>query len=977
MSLVPGARRGAHRDPARGRPIRRAGAPAGARTPARGRARTILAALAAAALAARGAWGAEAGLARADSLRWVGRWEEARAAYAAAPAGRAAEAAVGIARCLAAVGNADQAIETLSAAASKHPDTAAIPAELAALELERGDYDAAQKHVDRALALDESQCAARYLAAELDRVKGSTAEANEAYRWLVRYYNRERDRITDPEKLLWIGRAAAQYARWNRNAGQFSFLVNTLYPAARRLEPRFWPSHLEAALLFIEKYNPVDAGVELDSALAINPRAAELHAVRAMIALEQSAFDSARVEIDRALAINPHLDLAYRLKADLEMSVFGPQGAVPLLEQAARLGPGDAETLGRLAAAYGAVDGLRDTVPGTRMRGVIDAAVARNPHCGEFFAALAAALDRLRKYPHAARYYEEAMRRMPELIAAPGQLGMVWMRLGDETSAARLLQESFRIDPFNARVKNTLDVLDLLQGYGTIESEHFVVRYDRRDSLLAKYAARWLEEGVYPEITSRLGFRPPGKSLFEIFSAARGTSGQSWFAARMAGLPFIGTVAGCAGKMVGLSAPGEMRTRFDWARVLKHEFVHVVNLQQTDFNIPHWFTEGLAVYHEGGPRPPGWEVTLARRAAAGRLFTLETIDLGFLRPSVSDDWTLAYFQAELYCEYMAEAYGKDAIPKMVAAYADNLDTRRALQRCFQVGQEAFEAGYRKYVEKVAAAVGPEERAQRPGLAVLERAVARDPKDFASLAQLADAYLDAGTPARARGRAEAALALAPRQPLATYVVARIRASAGEKKEARALLEAAVNVEAPEPKSLGLLAGLSLELADSLEAERLYRVGAAHFPHDDGWLRSLVPLHEAARDTAKLAEALARLAELDDGDAAIREQLARIARARSDPKAAAAWAEKALHFDVANAGAHAILAETAAMAGRFDQAAYEYENAIRLGSKQKEWLLGLARACARTHRSERAREALRDLLETDPEYPGARELLETLR
>ena len=52
---------------------------------------------------------------------------------------------------------------------------------------------------------------------------------------------------------------------------------------------------------------------------------------------------------------------------------------------------------------------------------------------------------------------------------------------------------------------------------------------------------------------------------------------------------------------------------FNWARVMKHEFVHVLNLQQTNFNVPHWFTEALAVLNENTPRPEMWDRLLATR----------------------------------------------------------------------------------------------------------------------------------------------------------------------------------------------------------------------------------------------------------------------------------------------------------------------------------------------------------------------------
>jgi Flp pilus assembly protein TadD len=117
-------------------------------------------------------------------------------------------------------------------------------------------------------------------------------------------------------------------------------------------------------------------------------------------------------------------------------------------------------------------------------------------------------------------------------------------------------------------------------------------------------------------------------------------------------------------------------------------------------------------------------------------------------------------------------------------------------------------------------------------------------------------------------------------------------------------------------------------------------------------------------------------MEESDAAARLRLARLARARGDETEAGRWATRTLRVEVLNAEAHGILAASLVASARFEPAVEEYETAIRLDTKRQEWLLGLARSCARTGRSERAREALRDLLETDPEYPGARELLDTL-
>src|SRR5262249_42815666 len=201
--------------------------------------------------------------------------------------------------------------------------------------------------------------------------------------------------------------------------------------------------------------------------------------------------------------------------------------------------------------------------------------------------------------------------------------------------------------------------------YETLETEHFKIKFNpKHDKMLATYMGQWLEE-VYPQLVHQMGFAPPEKSLFEVFCRFKNTDGHGWFSARMVGLPHIHPIGACAGKIVALQSPSEGQQRFNWSRVVKHEFVHVINLQQPDFNITHWFTEALAVLNEGYPRPQSWNDLLVERSARGKLFNLDSINLGFIRPRSSDDWTLAYCQASLYAQFMRERYGEDAIARML------------------------------------------------------------------------------------------------------------------------------------------------------------------------------------------------------------------------------------------------------------------------------------------------------------------------
>ncbi|HEX5106412.1 MAG TPA: tetratricopeptide repeat protein, partial [Pirellulaceae bacterium] len=655
----------------------------------------------------------------ATALLLRGRYDEAAEQYAAL-ASKDPAAAIGVARCRLAVGKSDDAASALATAAGWFPTSAEIQAELALLALARGNEEGAQKQSAGALALDKDCVAAHWVRAELLKHEGRLKEAEQAYAWLTDYYNRA-PRIDDLQQLIWIGRGAAEHARWTRNSKQFRRLVSELYPSALRLEKDFWPARLEAAQLYLEKFNQSDAAAEIAAGLAINPQAAELHAARAALALESFDLATAKSSLDRALEINPRLVWAHQLRADWLLCDVRPAEAIEVLQAGRQLNPRDEATLGRLAAACEAVDGRTGGKHSPRVQAIIDEALSRNPHCGQFYLAAAEAFDRMRRFPQAAEFYRLAGEAMPQLIATRGQLGLVLMRLGDEAAAARLLEESFTIDPFNVRVKNQLEVLDVLAGYAAIETDHFVVKFDRgQDELLARYAARFLEDEVFPDLSRRLGYAPAGKTLVEIFSQSGNTPGHAWFSARMVGLPFIGTVGACAGKMIALSSPTELKEKYNWATVLRHEMVHVINLQQTDFGVPHWFTEGLAVHLESQPRPRAWAELLARRSRAGTLFTLDDVTLGFVRPKNGEDWTLAYCQSELYIEHLIEKYGQDAPGKMLAAYARQQSTSQALEQLFGVPQARFEADYRQKIERTIAAAGPAIARPRPTLADLQR-----------------------------------------------------------------------------------------------------------------------------------------------------------------------------------------------------------------------------------------------------------------
>jgi tetratricopeptide (TPR) repeat protein len=877
----------------------------------------------------------------AQELLLRGRFEEARELFTK-EFDKDPAAAIALARIAEQTGEREQAAEELSSAAKRFPTSAHIHAERARLALDQGNLKLAAEAAATARELDDTSLTARYVQAELERLSGKLDAALPSYLKIIAAMNRL-EQVKNPDELRIVALAAARYARYSKSSGLFARVVNDVYPAALAQNENYWPAHFDGCLLFLEKYNEADAAEQLQAGFAIQPRSAELHAAQAAIALDKFDLPKARAALEKSLAANKNLLFARQLEADTFLAEQKPALALPLLEKALALQSHSLETQGRLLACHAYIDGGSPENQSANMKQVSKPVQDKPTSLGEAYHHAGEACDRMRHFALAEKFYRAALEKLPQHIYVRGNLGLSLMRLGDEPAAAKLLDESFKLDPFNVRVKNQLEVLDLLQGYAVLETEHFVIKFDRgRNELLAQYAAEVLEDEIYPQITKKLGYEPAGKTLFEFFSRGKNTKGHGWFSARMTGLPFIGTVGACAGKMVAIVSPDELPERFNWAKVLRHEFVHVVNLQQTDFRIPHWLTEGLAVHLEDQPRPAEWNKLLVSRASAGKLFHLENITFGFIRPQNRDDWTLAYCQSELYVDYMLERFGEEAPSKLLAAIAERKSLADSIKSAFQVDEADFEKGYAAFVDKVVADLREPSSPHSKPIEDLQDAVEKDDKDATAAALLARAYFDKGDRAAARRYAKKALELDAKQVPAAYVLARLARLSGDDEAALELLKPALEQERTDADALWLLAELLSANDDAAGTLRCYELGRKSFPKDDRWLKGLARTYLQAQDNEQLLPVLAELAEKDTDNVTMRKKLAQLTISAKNPEAALRWATEALYLDLNDAASHALRASAAVALNKHELAEREFGAAIDLDGSQPDWRAGQIRA-----------------------------------
>jgi cellulose synthase operon protein C len=521
-------------------------------------------------------------------------------------------------------------------------------------------------------------------------------------------------------------------------------------------------------------------------------------------------------------------------------------------------------------------------------------------------------MDERKQYAKAEGYYLKAAELRPMLAGPRTGLGMLQMRLGNEDEGKKLLDAAFKLDPFNVRVSNTRKVLahmaDEKAPYTTVETAHYVLKYNpKTDALLGEWLAEYLEE-VHADLKKQFDYEPAGKVLIEVFST------HEMFSGRTVGLPDLHTIGACTGRVVAMASPKAkgLQKPFNWGRVMRHELTHIFNLAQTDYQCPHWVTEGLAVQNERMARPPAWTAALKDRFAQDDLLNLDTIMLGFVRPKNPEEWTLAYCQSQLYVDYMVKTHGQESVGKMLNEFKAGKDTGAALKAACGVEKAAFEKGYKEYVTKLVTGLsggsGSKKGADKPmTFDELKAASEKDPDDLDLKAKLADAHLRRNMAGDAKKLAEAVLEKDPGHPIAAVVKAKLLLRAGDDDGAKGVLEAAQKAKPDDVRLLITVGRLHLERKEWEKAAELFERGRKVAPYDADWLEQLAKIYKETKDTAKLNAVLAELVSQDPDELDGRVRLAKSCLEAGEFAKAEAFARDALMIDVANADAKDALIE----------------------------------------------------------------------
>ena len=441
--------------------------------------------------------------------------------------------------------------------------------------------------------------------------------------------------------------------------------------------------------LLHERFNNGDAAGLFNEALMKDPKNAQAFFGLALVSAD--GFDNKAVQwVQKALAADPNLVEAHELMASLELENSHPDQAVKEADAALKI---SSEALDAMAI-HASVEVLADRSPDEWLAKIHQV----NPVYGEGYETIADHLVLNYRYVDGISYYRKAIEADPRLWSAHSELGVNLMRLGQEDEARKELELAYDNSYRNAETVNSLRLLDSYKNFVTFRDATTVIRLNKKEAdLLHPYVEDVLKRAM-ATYDKKYKMKLPAPVQVALYPD------HEDFSVRTGGLPGLGSILGVTfGEVVGMDSPSARPPGdFQWASTLWHEMSHVYILTATNFRVPRWFTEGLAVHEETQVSPEWGDRITPDMIAALRdkkLLPVADLDRGFVRPEYPAQVVVSYYEAGRICDYIQSRWGADKLLDMVHSYAQVKPTTQVIQEDLQITPEQFDKDFQEWLYK--------------------------------------------------------------------------------------------------------------------------------------------------------------------------------------------------------------------------------------------------------------------------------------
>ena len=575
---------------------------------------------------------------------------------------------------------------------------ATLPLLQAELDLDVGRYTEARATFDKVIAAHPDNQRAWALRTLVLRELGDAKTLKEtAAHFLdlnnknVKYFSG--DDVKDPLELAYIGLGFQD--KDVKSAFEDGFLTAQALTEKRGLrQPEIW---LWSARLAMSAY---DWGAAMDAysnLLKIRAKSPDgLTGQASVIFHSQHKLDDVEKLLKQALEVNPsHID-ALLLTAQVDLEEERYADAKKHIDAALVTNPNHARGLAMLALYFVQMN-QNDKYAEVEAR-----AKAIKPVCPDFYCDIGEMMENKRGFNTAARYYETAIKLAPEYWRGYYGLGMNTSRQGaeGEEKGKELLLKAFKKNGFNVWALNMIKSLDRMIGdkeqgvkpkYAETKTKHFTLKfYGKEANIVRPYLEEWAES-AYEAQSKRFNFVPEEPLTIELCYDFQDQ------AARTVGLPNLGALGVCFGKLCTVVSPQEGRKEahppFNWRKVLEHEFGHVMVLQMSDFRVPRWYTEAFSTYLEDDSRLQSDRMMIDAIAHNG------IKDIDKMNEYFRSNMLMAYVHGRYVIEYIDQKYGFDAHIKAIKLFAKGKKLEEALTEATGASIEELNKGQHEFVKQ--------------------------------------------------------------------------------------------------------------------------------------------------------------------------------------------------------------------------------------------------------------------------------------
>ncbi|HXA67328.1 MAG TPA: tetratricopeptide repeat protein [Bryobacteraceae bacterium] len=619
-----------------------------------------------------------------------------------------------------------------------------------------------------------------------------------------------------PEAKACFARLAAGANPYARAEGLWALEqyqeANDQFKALIKQEPKNALYRVRWGLLFLERFNPNEAGNLFNEALEIDKDNAQAYLGLARVAAE--GFSGKAVDLaEKSAKLDPKLADPHELLAFLALEDNDEERATKQADQALAI---SAEALDAMAI-HATIDWLDDKADTPHLENPwIDKVLKINPAYGEAYATAGHFFVLNRRYTEGIKFYRKALDLNPRLWNARAELGVNLMRLGQEGEAREQLEQCYNANYKSAETVNTLRLLDSYANFSIYESNRTILRLAKKESdLLRPYFEAEMQRAI-ATYEKKYQLKLNGPVQVEVYPD------HEDFAVRTMGMPGLGALGVTFGSVVAMDSPsGRPPGSFHWASTMWHELSHVYVLQATNHRVPRWFTEGMAVYEETAAAPD-WGDRLDPEAINAiqhkLLLPVAELDRGFVRPSYPSQVIVSYFQAGKICSYIAEKWGYGKLLDMMHDYAKLKTTPEIFHDVLGMSTEDFDKQFLAWLgaqtknpvehfeewRKQVKTMVEDLRAKKYDDVIREgRAIADYYPDYVEAGSvyelMADAYTAKEDKVSARKELEQYNQVGGRSPLLIKRLATLEEEAGDPKKAAAVLDR-LNYIYPEDQEL---------------------------------------------------------------------------------------------------------------------------------------------------------------------------------